>query len=260
MSLIEYIGKEVPYPKQIAKRIDTGLVSLFGQQQYRRFIVLSRSRTGSNLLISLLNSHRQIRADREIFNRLNGRNYKDILDRAFAKQHFWVKAKGFKIFYYHPIDHIDCGIWNDLLAMDDLYVIHLKRTNILHTLFSRKVAGIQDQWTAQSRSKGQAPREKIRVSFTVDELAKDFQQTRTWEEVAEQNLRNHPLLSVNYEDLVTERAATFRKVTDFLGVDYRLPNTELRKQNPQKLQDLITNYDELKGAFAGTEWAQFFEG
>ncbi len=70
---------------------------------FQRFIVLSRSRTGSNMLLSFLNSHPNIHAEGEVFNRLNGQNYQEILSRVFADQPPRILAKGFKIFYYHPM-------------------------------------------------------------------------------------------------------------------------------------------------------------
>ena len=59
----------------------------------------------------------------------------------------------------------------------------------------------------------------------------------------------------------TEQSAeiTHKKMTDFFGVQYVQPKTYLKKQNPGRLRDLVTNYDELKAAFSGSEWQAFFE-
>ena len=66
------------------------------------FFVLTRSRTGSNMLISFLNSHPNIKAHYEIFRTLEGKNYNDIFNETFSKYDEGTKAIGFKIFYYHP--------------------------------------------------------------------------------------------------------------------------------------------------------------
>src|SRR5215470_17880833 len=79
------------------------LLSAVGHDHFTKFIVLSRSRTGSNLLQSLLSSHPEIVTENEILQRLDGRNPRDIVARAYARQPYFVKAKGFKVFYYHPI-------------------------------------------------------------------------------------------------------------------------------------------------------------
>ena len=229
------------------------LISALGDNQFKRFIVLSRSRTGSNLLISLLNSHPNIHAEGEIFSKLSGRNYRKVLGKAFAKQPNYINAKGFKIFYYHPLDDSSCDIWDELQSMEDLHIIHLKRRNILRTLLSRKIAGSQDVWSVSSHRKySDLCKEHVLVSFTVDELNKGFKQTREWEAVGNEMFRNHPLLP-------NDKTNTFRKVALFLGVEFVQPKTELIKQNTKSMRETITNYDELKSAFSQTEWGLFFE-
>jgi len=225
---------------------------------FRRFIVLTRSRTGSNMLLSFLNSHPNIYSEGEVFNRLNGRACKDVLSRVFADQPGHIKAKGFKIFYYHPLDDDSGQIWAELKALQNLHVIHLKRRNIFRTVISRKIAGYHDVWVARSADGHDRGQSKA-VSFTKKELGRWFKQTREWEAWGEQQFSSHPLLSIEYEDLVHPPEDTFRKVTDFLGVQYAPPKTTLKRQNPEKLSELVTNYSELKDAFAGTEWQEFFE-
>ena len=232
--------------------------SCTGHLDFRRFIILTRSRTGSNMLVSFLNSHSNVHAKGEIFNRLNGRNHKEILSKVFAKQPSHIKAKGFKIFYYHPMDDKSCDLWDNLISMDNLWVIHLKRRNILRTLVSRKIAGLRDVWATNSVKTCNTGKNKA-VSFTEAELNKGFKQTRKWEDRGDMKFKKHPLISVYYEDLINNPEGTFVNITDFLDVEYEPPKTILRKQNPEKLRDLVINYSELKKAFSGTKWQAFFE-
>jgi hypothetical protein len=44
----------------------------------------------------------------------------------------------------------------------------------------------------------------------------------------------------------------------FLGVNYCELFSDLEKQNPEPLSELIQNYGELKDRFTGTEWSRFF--
>ena len=257
MSMFRSLIRGIKNPKEIVTLISYKLLSTVGHNKFKRFIVLSRSRTGSNMLISFLNSHSNIHAEGEILSKLSGRNHKNILAKVFAKQPFYVKAKGFKIFYYHPQDDKSSGIWNDLASLDDLYVIHLKRRNILRTLISRKIAGIQDVWATDQHSG--ADSKEIAITFTVDELSEGFNQTKAWEQAGDDKFRNHPLISIDYEDLVSHPEQTFRKVTEFLGVRYQQPETKLRKQNIKSMRETVTNYEELKSAFSGTEWQPFFD-
>lgn len=260
MSTAKLVVKGLKNPKKAAMAISHKLLAPVGHNKFRRFIVLSRSRTGSNMFISFLNSHPNIHSEGEIFSNLSGRNYKDVLAKAFAKQPFYVKAKGFKIFYYHPLDDKYSGVWNALASLNDLYIIHLKRRNILQTMISRKIADIQGIWAIKStdRHSSGADRKEIAVAFTVDELRRGFQETRAWEQAGENMFRNHPLISIDYEDLVYNREPTFRKVTEYLGVRYLQPKTNLKKQNTKNMREMLTNYEELKSAFLGTEWQPFF--
>lgn len=229
-----------------------------GHTGYRRFIILSRSRTGSYLLVSFLNSHPNIRSQGEILRSAKGQPHIDIIEAAFGREPRSIRAKGFKIFYYHPNGDNGKAIWNHLVGMDGLHVLHLKRRNVLRTLISREIATNQGVWkTSDPGSFDQARRKQ--VSFTVDELATGFAKTRQWERDGDALFRDHPLLSIHYEDLVADTEATFRRVTDFLGVPFVQPRTSLVRQNPETVRDLVSNYEELRAAFSGTEWEPFFE-
>lgn len=142
-TMLNQIFKGIRHPNKALRALTYRVLCNFGSYDYKRFIVVTRSRTGSNLLISFLSSHPNVRAQWEIFNKLNGRSYKDILTSAFDKQPYYIRASGFKIFYYHPEDAQDReypDIWQSLRNMKDLKIIHLKRRNILRTLISRKIA------------------------------------------------------------------------------------------------------------------------
>jgi LPS sulfotransferase NodH len=220
--------------------------------------VLTRSRSGSNLLLSYLNSHPNVLIEGEIFGRLRGRNPLRKLKIAFGNQPRWVRAKGFKIFHYHPLDCTSDSLWNELEATKALRVIHLRRDNVLRTLLSRKVAEVDKVWLASARDAiPSVPREK--VVFTVPELESGFVQTKAWESAAAKRFQRHSALHVTYEDLVEEPVAVIRRILAFLDLDYHEPRTELRKLNPGHLPDLIENYQELRQAFVGTPWLRFSE-
>jgi len=210
------------------------------------------------MLISFLNSHPNIKAQGEIFSNLNGKNYKEILNKVFSRQPYYIKAKGFKIFYYHPQDDNSCDIWNELANMVGLYVIHLKRRNILRTLISRKIAGMQDVWETTKTNTSNRVNEKV-VKFTVGELENCFEQTRRWENDVDRMFSDHQVLNIYYEDLIKSPEIELKKIADLLDLRYKKLRTNLKKQNPEETSKLISNYEELKAAFEGTEWGSFFE-
>jgi LPS sulfotransferase NodH len=260
MSIKRLMIKGLRNPRRAAAALMHEVLAPFGHTRFRRFIVLSRSRTGSNLLTSLLSQHPNIHAKGEVFSRLHGRAHTKVLASVFRRQPFYVKAAGFKIFYYHPQDDDSRGTWDALTSIKDLYVIHLKRRNILRTLVSRKFAGLQGQWVATPGGLHATNRgHPTVVAFSPGELDEGFAETRGWELAGEDRFRDHPLLTVHYEDLVKDTRESLRRVTAFLGVRDVAATTELRKQNTKSLSETVSNYDQLKAAFAGTEWRQFFD-
>ena len=246
-------------PKKSVKLGLRALARPFGGKRFTRFIVLTRSRSGSNLLSSYLNSHRQVYTRGEIFWNLNGRDWRQMLDREFAKEPAYIKARGFKIFYYHPQDDPECGLWEHLESMQDLHVIHLRRENLLRVLTSRKIAGASDIWATHQATTGQdgEPIDK-RVRFSVEELEAAFLETRQWEAAARQQFAANPFLEICYEDMVANRQKIVNEVAGFLDVESFAAETTLKKQNPEPLSDLIINYDELKAHFANSLWSSFF--
>jgi hypothetical protein len=67
---------------------------------------------------------------------------------------------------------------------------------------------------------------------------------------------SYDLLRVTYEEMTTEWDETTRRVQSFLNVTPQPLTKKTRKQNPQPLSTLISNYDEVASALRGTpqEW------
>lgn len=235
-------------------------------KEYVRFIVLSRSRTGSNLLVNSLRTHPQLRVYGEIFRggvddevkaavRMSAENY---LNSNIYKQYDKsIRAVGFKIFYQHPVWDQSGGVWDYLKSMDELRVIHLKRRNILRTLVSRKIAVKTDVWK-EADATMQASASGRKVSLSKQECEAFFEKTRAWETQADEMFGMHELLQLSYEDLTSDYLNQMQRVQDFLGVGPIELQPQTRRQNPESLRELIINYDELAGQFTDTKWQDFF--
>jgi len=232
-------------------------IGIIKQNDYRKFIILSRSRTGSNLLLSYLNVHPNIIANHEIFQRPSKKSYQRILEGQFRKYPKSVKAVGFKIFYNHPLGEENHDLWAELMDMKNLYIIHLKRRNILRTLLSLKLALESDKWIKYSPDQQRVYMKKA-VSFEAKDLERGFKQTRQWEQQGYAMFKDHPLLTIWYQELENKPNETFNKVAAFLGLEPCEIRTYLQKQNPEKSSDLIMNFEELKNNFLGTPWESYF--
>ena len=71
--------------------------------------------------------------------------------------------------------------------------------------------------------------------------------------------RDHPKLSLFYEDLVENREEVFCQVQEFLGVEPEPLTVSLVKQNPEPLPELLENYDELFEAYRYSKHAWMFD-
>jgi len=233
------------------------LTSAFDRRAPRPFIVLSRSRTGSNMLMSFLNSHPNVRMEGEALAELGSRSLQTVVDRLFAPPPFYVQAQGFKYFYYHPVDADPEAAKQVLAAIDGLHVLHMKRENLFHTLVSHRMADLTDVWHVPNGT--DAPPALPTITLDPDAVRAGFEETRRWERDGAEAFRTRPCLTVTYEALVAHREAEFRRLTTFLNLPPVAPKTRFRKQNNRSMRDTVENYEALKTAFSGTEWASFFD-
>lgn len=247
-----------------------------GHTDYTRFILLGRSRVGSNFLRGLLNAHSQAVVLGELFqNRQaigwamegfpgDGRTLAQFLHRpvTFLQDKVWrhypetVRAVGFKIFYYHARDPEWTAVWDALGRDKDLRVLHLKRRNLLEIHLSRQRALLSDQWVHTEAGQRQAVG-AIELDYAA--CLADFEQTRAWEEAGDAFFAGHPRLTLTYEELAAETEAEMRRVFTFLGLPLAPAQAQTAKQRQRPLAEAIANFDELKTKFAGTPWAEFFE-
>jgi hypothetical protein len=100
--------------------------------------------------------------------------------------------------------------------------------------------------------------EPPRIELSAEKCLTEFQRIGAWETRFDDIFRNHPLLCVYYEDLVSDGREGDR-ILDFIGVSNRRLSTNLVRQQKESLSRVIRNYDDLKAHLAGTEWREYFE-
>ena len=178
-----------------------------------------------------------------------------------------------------------------LVAEVDIRVLHLRRRNPLRRMVSTYIARETGGWLeppaptlARARNPTAVltairhPRRAVRslrrilfpkepawkssrtaIELTEDEcrefFAKDVLDTAHYDEL----FSEHDIHTLYYEDLVDHYDATLESVQTVLGLDPRPLAPATRKQNPEPLQELIANYDELYEAFRGTPEEAYFE-
>jgi LPS sulfotransferase NodH len=229
-----------------------------GHRDYRPFVIVSRARSGSNLLVSLLGSHPQIDARGELLKRLHDTPVDERLAQIYGRKPRRIRAVGFKCFYYHPLDDRQAPVWPHLAAIEQLHVVHLRRRNALRTLTSRRLAELTGEWVDHRPDDEARASTKPKVRFDTATLRAELEQDEAWATACRQRFAGHPVLEVVYEDLIAP-SGTHEDLLAFLGVAPHPLRTTLRRQNPEPLSALIEGFDDLRTHFEDTPWADCFD-
>lgn len=242
---------------------------------YQPFVILGTARTGSTMLWGYLNSHPDILCLRGVYgskNKINfGKYYGELPEEyhsseliklrnerpiEFLENYVWkeysrsFKAVGFKYFYDHD-RHLSNKeeVISYFKANKAIKILHLKRDNLLATLFSYKRALAQQQWTKANTD--------FRASITVQECNDYFQQILESQNQFDK-LFSDRTLQVSYDNLLKATEQALQEVLGFIGVKAISLTTETNKNIEIKLSDCITNYTELKTHFKSTDYAKYF--
>ncbi len=208
-------------------------------------------------------------------------------ERVFCKHAPEIRAVGFKFHYEHVWGN-DPSLAGYLAADTGLRVIHLTRRNRLRTLVSKNLALKTGRWLEYEKpvapsvpssplrrlrkrvraaltslasklrpAKTRGPERKLEIS--PEELREFCAMSDTQEREWAERMSGHPMLTFAYEDLAADMDTWFGNAQRFLGVEPLPLTTRMRRQNPEPLRELITNYDALRVAFAGSVEEAFFD-
>jgi LPS sulfotransferase NodH len=229
---------------------------IFGHPISERFAIVGNARTGSNFLLDGLKTSPAIRMYHEIFashNREIGQDFDRILSTVFQRESKSTEIVGFKVFYNHLTEEE----WEKLRACRELKIIHLTRRNRLRTVISLEIAFKTGQWTKSTHSGG--PREK-QVRLDPARLTQRLEQIEEGEAATRIRFADRATLEVVYEELIQAPLKVFESVGAYLGVNGLDPGKiKLKRQNPESLQQLISNYDQVAAALKNTRFAEYLQ-
>ena len=253
-------------PKNIYRLAKYFIARAFGSEDYVPFLIISRSRAGSTLLMTSLNSHPNIMCLGERLNFLRRneksrkRNPASIIKNFYSKQPRYTKAAGFKLFYSHPNDASESereAIWAQLAAIDNLKIVNLRRQNVLRALVSKEIAAQSGEYFSTKKSNGSKSSKKI--EFKPEKLHVELDKNEHREKTCLNRFNHCEKLEITYEQLVSNPGETHQALCDFLNVDQVSLSSDLKKQNPEPIKEILTNYTELEEYFSGTAYSSFFK-
>jgi LPS sulfotransferase NodH len=233
--------------------------NLLGDKNYRKFVIISDSRTGSTLLMQLLNSHPEILCFGEEFKNLKIFSCRQIWNKIYRKRPKSVNWVGFKLFYFHPWQSNDHQVWDFLEADKNVLIVHLTRRNILRSYVSKQIGLKTRKWTENINRPHEISEEEKKVKLDPEACRENFESISGYIEQTEKRFKDHKIIPVVYEDLDKDKQTIMDRIYKNLGVANFKVATYMKKQNPEKLEDLIVNYSDLKREFSGTKWEYLFE-
>jgi LPS sulfotransferase NodH len=243
-----------------------------------RFVIVAAERTGTNLLIGLLNDYEGFFAGAELFNPVNiskdivpwrGVDESDLpalleqrrsdpvgfwnalCERSESRGH---RAVGFKLLYGHALSQKE--LLERLQSDRAIRIIHVTRRNLLRRFVSERQALASGKW-AQGVSSESAPPAAVEIG--LNDLASSFATVSEREQTFERIFAGHPVLHVVYEDLARRPGRVAERAARFLGLsDARVePSVKYKKTGAEDIADALLDFDALRARVR--RWSSYFD-
>lgn len=225
----------------------------------KRFVIVTPGRSGSELLVDLLDSQPRIVCDREILNERRLAPERFVGGRAAKAGMGGAEAYGFKLFCghfgYQPMRQGD----NLVRRLHDqgYEVILLRRENRVAQALSAAIAR-QTRWhRRQEDGGGFTPIAVDPVEVVVHAFL--FEESDAFLETVVADL---PHLRFTYEDDLTEPAAqqaTVDRICARLGLAAAPATSDLVRLTPRRLGDKVANFDEVARILRTTRFARWLD-
>jgi hypothetical protein len=230
----------------------------------RRFVILTAGRAGSELLVSLLDSHPRIRCASEILKDARVSPNRYVAARATMARIRGIDAFGWKLVLSHfrAPDGTVAGVGDPAtyparLAGAGWRLVVLVRRNPVRQAISFIVGADRSFHYRRGDRVDSAP-------ITIDPVRL---LAATWiieseTQVLLDFVDRVPHLRLVYEDDLLDPSghqSTVDRVCDYVGVEVASVRTELVKPATSRLRDLMANFDEVRGLLGSTRFASYLE-
>jgi hypothetical protein len=226
-----------------------------------RFVVLAQPRSGSRLLCELLDAHSQIQCDMEILYARVLRPDRFIRCRARLSQ---CDTYGFKCMLYQLTQRqriADARAFLSGLHAEGWRIIYLRRRNMLRLVLSILL------WRQSGKAHRYGAKHGLRpgvekLTVNCEHLHRRLEKQQHDQCLEEEALRDLPCFRVVYDEDLDCGAAqqrTLARIFEWLGLENESVASDLVRNTPKRLVDLIENYDEVAESLTGTPYAQFLD-
>ncbi len=249
-------------------------------------IILTTQRTGSTFLVECLDSHPEVRCLGEMLagghfwvpdlvykSRYGTKAYRYLRSGAWYPTRMMTRffdsgrllsldiglrpVMAFKAMYNHIRPP-----WtlNYLRQHTEIRILHLRRHNLLKAYVSNLLIAVKRDKPWQPHATVPVPPVSTQVSSEA--ALRYMRRSRAQYEAHERIFSKHPRLQLSYETMIdgqSLQADAAREVCAFLGIADRPMRSKLVKMNPERLREMVTNYDELASAISKTEFADLLD-
>ena len=229
---------------------------------HRRFVLFGTGRVGSELLMSLLDSHPEIVCDGEILTDERLLMPERFVEwRALLAVRRRARAYGFKVLTSqirkNPHLPSPAAMFERLARRGDLIIL-MRRRNLLHVAVSFIEAELT-AWHHKATDHTSAPATgPITVSpVTVLCALNALTESDRWNEEILAGLDH---MTIVYEDDLQDagqQRQTVDAIVERLGLTARPVSSDLVRVSPRRLEDRLANFDEVASLIARTEFAHF---
>jgi len=242
-SVLNYINQNLyGYLRESGSFIKRNLLFNNGDPEVK-FVIFGRGRSGSTLLVSLLNSCSSLFCDKEILNRpvFSPLSFVDSRSKIAPKPFY-----GFKLLSYQLRSVQNIKKKSDFIKQLDLRgykFIFLIRENNLRQCLSKIYAAHTYTW---HESKSVQKRKKMVVDLGL--LHKNLIESERLDAFEREMMQHVSHITIRYEkDLLhnEKHDKTIAKICEYLDIPEFKPNTNLKKITTQDFSTFIENSDEM---------------
>ncbi len=224
-----------------------------------KFVIFTSGRSGSTLLVDLLNSNPLIQCDLELLKRRVA--FPLPLVRSFEQQSE-KPVYGWKLLSYQLLN-VQTGVkdkkafFEQLIQKENYKLIYLTRGNKVKQALSIIYAFYRGTW---HNKEGSEQRQIERFEMDPKIFHHFLKEVDILDKFEKEMIADIPHLFLTYEDNLKEviqHELTIKHISDYLNIEAVKPDTSLRRVTPSKLENMISNKQQVIKYLANTDYAHY---